>query len=65
MVSIKRAFALVCCLFPVLAQAQKTYRLRPAQVFDGELMHKGWDVIVQGNKIVAAGAAGGLKTVVH
>lgn len=62
MISIKRAFALVFFLFPLLTQAQKTYRLRPAQVFDGEVMHKGWDVLVQGNKIVAAGAAAVLKT---
>ncbi len=29
--------------------------LRPAQVFDGAAMHNGWQVIVDGDKIVAAG----------
>ena len=29
--------------------------LRPAQVFDGSVMHAGWQVIVDGGKIVAAG----------
>jgi imidazolonepropionase-like amidohydrolase len=29
--------------------------LRPAQVFDGTAMHAGWQVIVDGDKIVAAG----------
>ena len=29
--------------------------LRPAQVFDGSAMHTGWQVIVDGDKIVAAG----------
>ena len=31
--------------------------LRPAQVFDGSAMHPGWQVIVDGGKIVAAGPA--------
>jgi imidazolonepropionase-like amidohydrolase len=62
MASIKRAFALVFCLFPLLTQAQKTYWLRPAQVFDGEVMHKGWDVVVQGNRILAAGPSGSFKS---
>lgn len=30
--------------------------LRPARVFDGEAMHSGWQVLVDGEKIVAAGA---------
>jgi imidazolonepropionase-like amidohydrolase len=31
--------------------------LRPAQVFDGDAMHKDWQVIVDGDRIVAAGPA--------
>lgn len=31
--------------------------LRPAQVFDGMAMHPGWQVLVDGGKIVAAGPA--------
>ncbi|MFZ4689840.1 MAG: amidohydrolase family protein [Polymorphobacter sp.] len=31
--------------------------LRPAQVFDGEAMHPGWQVLVDGERIVAAGPA--------
>lgn len=31
--------------------------LRPAQVFDGTVMHAGWQVVVDGDKIVAAGPA--------
>ena len=31
--------------------------LQPARVFDGEAMHEGWVVLVQGREIVAAGTA--------
>ncbi len=31
--------------------------LKPAQVFDGEAMHAGWQVLIDGDKIVAAGPA--------
>jgi imidazolonepropionase-like amidohydrolase len=34
-----------------------TLLLRPARVFDGEVSHEGWVVLVRGEKIVAAGAA--------
>jgi imidazolonepropionase-like amidohydrolase len=61
MIPFKRSIALIFCLFPLFSIAQKTYRLRPAQVFDGEVMHKGWEVLVRGNKIVAAGAQGSLQ----
>ncbi|MEY2883442.1 MAG: hypothetical protein RL490_1166 [Pseudomonadota bacterium] len=37
---------------PVLAE---TIVLRPAQVFDGEAMHPGWQVRVEGTRITAAG----------
>ncbi len=31
--------------------------LRPAQVFDGDAMHPGWQVLVDGDRIIAAGPA--------
>jgi imidazolonepropionase-like amidohydrolase len=37
------------------AQSDSMYLLKPAQVFDGEMMHKDWVVLVNGNKIEAAG----------
>ena len=38
------------------------YLLRPDNVFDGEQMHQGWQVLVHGSMIEAAGAAGSFKT---
>jgi len=35
--------------------AQDALLLRPARVFDGEAMHEGWSVVVQGGRITAAG----------
>lgn len=35
--------------------AQKAYLLRPDRVFDGQEIHEGWGVLVQGEKIVAVG----------
>ena len=40
--------------------AQETTLLRPARVFDGETLHQGWAVLVQGNRIAAAGPASGV-----
>lgn len=37
------------------AQNESSYYLTADRVFDGELMHEGWAVLVTGNKIVAAG----------
>jgi imidazolonepropionase-like amidohydrolase len=38
------------------------YLLRPDKVFDGEQMHEGWQVLVHGRLIEAAGAAGSIKS---
>jgi imidazolonepropionase-like amidohydrolase len=38
------------------------YLLRPDKVFDGEQLHEGWQVLVHGRLIEAAGAAGSIKT---
>jgi imidazolonepropionase-like amidohydrolase len=37
------------------ASGQQLYRLRPDRVFDGKQIHNNWDVLVQGNKIIAVG----------
>jgi cytosine/adenosine deaminase-related metal-dependent hydrolase len=57
MIPSKRLLALVICLFPLLSMAQKAYLLKPDRVFDGEVMHERWEVLVKGNKIIAVGAA--------
>ena len=45
------------------AQTTETYTLlKPDRVFDGEQMHNGWTVLVKGNHIEAAGAAGSVET---
>jgi imidazolonepropionase-like amidohydrolase len=62
MIRLQRCISVLLCLLPMLSLAQKSYLLKPAQVFDGEAMHKGWQVLVKGNKIVAAGAAFPIKT---
>jgi imidazolonepropionase-like amidohydrolase len=54
---LKRAITLLFCLVSLQTFAQNSYRLKPAQVFDGDVMHKDWEVLVKGNKIVAAGAS--------
>ncbi|QXD16846.1 amidohydrolase family protein [Rhodocaloribacter litoris] len=53
----RRLFALVltlCLACPAPAQ----YVLRPERVFDGEAMHAGWVVVVEGDRIAAAGPPG-------
>ena len=37
--------------------SQAVYVLKPARVFDGEVMHNGWTVVVRGQRIEAAGPA--------
>jgi imidazolonepropionase-like amidohydrolase len=38
------------------AQTDSFYLLKPDRVFDGEVMHSGWVVLVKDNKIEAAGS---------
>jgi imidazolonepropionase-like amidohydrolase len=49
--------------------AQSSYLLIPDRVFDGEQVHEGWAVLIEGEKIVAAGPVaqvkGGNNTVVQ
>jgi imidazolonepropionase-like amidohydrolase len=54
----KRLFATVVALFLApTAALSAPILLRPAQVFDGNALHSGWDVLVDGGKIVAVGPA--------
>lgn len=53
----------ICCFIfftlfgsAVMAQTDSLYLLKPAQVFDGQTMHKDWVVLVNGNQIEAVGA---------
>ncbi len=45
---------------PLLLSAQQYY-LQPDRVFDGHDMHEGWVVLVEANRIVAAGPASQVK----
>lgn len=47
-------FALFLCLASSLV-AQNAYLLRPDRVFDGETVHTGWAVLVEGERIKAVG----------
>ena len=38
-------------------QNAASYVIRPARVFDGDAMHEGWAVVVNGQRITAAGPA--------
>ena len=46
---------LLATLMAATAAKAETLLLQPAQVFDGTAMHSGWQVLVEGDRIVAAG----------
>ncbi|WP_425228494.1 amidohydrolase family protein [Sphingomonas sp.] len=54
-----RLLAPLFALFAAASPAPQDHSvlLRPAQVFDGEALHPGWQVLVTGERIVAAGPA--------
>lgn len=52
-----RLLTLIAWLVANIASAQSVYILRPDRVFDGETMHEGWAVRVNGSKIEAVGPA--------
>ena len=64
-ITVDARFVLTSCLIAVCAAllstpqlaAQQTTLLRPSNVFDGEVLHPGWVVLVRGNRIAAAGPA--------
>jgi len=47
---------------PVAAPSQTVFLLRPARVFDGNVSHDGWAVVVRGDRIEAAGPAAAIAT---
>ena len=47
------------------AHAMSTMLLRPARVFDGETLHEGWAVRIEGERIAAAGPDVGARTMPH
>jgi imidazolonepropionase-like amidohydrolase len=53
-------FFLFSCVCAISAFGQMV--LKPARVFDGETLHEGWAVRVNGNRIEAAGPAAGIDT---
>ncbi len=61
--SIALAVLLGLCVVPAATQNQNapapatTILLRPARVFDGDVAHEGWVVLVRGQRIEAAGPA--------
>lgn len=48
-------FACLILSVGVFAQNQGRYYITADRVFDGETMHEGWAVVVEGNKIIAVG----------
>ena len=67
--SARRFLGLIACLGAaatvVVAQGPQPpsrWLLQPARVFDGQAMHEGWAVLVDGERISAAGPAGTLAT---
>lgn len=57
MKNIFRYLLLSCLPLALHAQAPTATLLRPAAVFDGQDMHSGWVVLVEGTKITTAGPA--------
>jgi len=53
---------LICSIVEIgYSQSNNLYYLTADRVFDGEVMHEGWAVIVEGDKIVAAGPKNKIK----
>lgn len=51
---------IIACLFVLsfnvsFSQTQNSYYITADRVFDGETIHEGWAVLVQGNKIISVG----------
>src|SRR6478609_4238861 len=49
------AFLFSILVSQVIAQDKSSYYLTADRVFDGEMIHEGWAVLVSGNKIISAG----------
>lgn len=58
----RNSFLILCLVAEtVLGQTPARWLLQPDRVFDGEQMNEGWVVLVEGDKISAAGPAGQVK----
>lgn len=57
----KATVTLTLFLFTISLFAQSKYYLQADRVFDGQEMREGWAVLIDGNKIVAAGPSAELK----
>jgi imidazolonepropionase-like amidohydrolase len=58
----KRLFFLIALVGSSVCYSQpQTYYLTADRVFDGEVLHEGWAVIVEGDKIIAAGPKTAVK----
>ena len=55
------AFVALVVLVSITAQAAPSVLLRPQRVFDGATTHDGWVVLVDGDKIAAAGPAADVR----
>jgi imidazolonepropionase-like amidohydrolase len=51
----RRLIPLALAIVFAVPAAAETLLLRPAQVFDGTALHPGWSVLVEGDRIAAAG----------
>src|SRR6478609_6155957 len=49
------AFLFSILVSQVIAQDKSSYYLTADRLFDGEIMHEGWAILVSGNKIISAG----------
>jgi imidazolonepropionase-like amidohydrolase len=57
----KRILIFLFFLSGNIAFAQSNYYVQADRVFDGEQMHEGWVVVVEGNKIISAGPTAEIK----
>lgn len=57
----KSFFNLFALFASSICYSQQTYYLTADRIFDGEVLHEGWAVIVEGDKIVAAGPKSSVK----
>jgi imidazolonepropionase-like amidohydrolase len=55
MTILRRLFALLLLLMASAAAFAEPILLKPARVFDGAAVHDGWSVLVEGDRIAAAG----------
>ena len=51
----KLALVSLLCSVVFLAKAQTSYYFTADRIFDGETMHEGWAVLIQGDKIISVG----------